>query len=252
MDFTNKNILVTGSSAGIGMASAELFLRSGATVIINGASLNDEKVVEDFNKKYGNRAVFIRADVSKVSECQKLYNESIKKLANIDVLVNCAGIVPVGTLLDFDEEDFDKAFDTNVRSTFFLSQLFVKDMVKRGSGIIVNVASIAGLKGPKNRALYSATKGAIISLTRAMASDFAYSGVRVNCVCPGMVYSPSLEKRINNTENPEKTRCDFVSNIPVGHIGTVEEVAESVCFAASFENSFMTGSIITVDGGASL
>lgn len=252
MNFINRNILITGSSAGIGMASAELFLKSGATVIVNGASLNGEKVAEEFNEKYGGRAIFIRADVSKVNECQRLYEESIKYCGSIDVLVNCAGIVPVGTLLDFDEEEFDKAFDTNVKSAFFLSQVVAKGMIKRGSGIIVNVASIAGLTGPKNRALYSATKGALISLTRAMASDFAGTGVRVNCVCPGMVYSPSLKRRIDNTDNPEKTHQIFVSNIPIKHIGSVEEIAESICFAASFENSFMTGSIITVDGGASL
>lgn len=252
MNFKNKNIIITGSSAGIGKASAELYMSLGANVIINGASCNGLKVAEELNKKYEGKAIFIQADVSKIDNCQRLFNEAIKEFKTIDILVNCAGIVPAGTLLDFDENDFDEAFDINVKSAFFLSQLVIKHMIENKKGVIVNVGSIAGLIGPKNRALYSATKGAIISLTRAMASDFAETGVRINCVCPGMVYSPSLKKRIDETDNPEQTHRTFENNIPIKRIGQVEEIAQTICFASSDENSFMTGSIITVDGGASL
>lgn len=252
MNFSNKNIIITGSSAGIGKASAEMFMSYGANVVINGASLNGKKVAEELNCKYSSKAIFIQADISKVEECEKLFNESLKQLGKIDVLVNCAGIVPVGTVLDFDEEEYNNAFDINVKGTLFMSQLLIKHFLENGKGNIVNVGSIAGLIGPKNRALYSATKGAMISFTRALASDFVDKNIRVNCVCPGMVYSPSLEERINNTENPEVTLEQFKNNIPIKRIGTVEEIAANICFVASDENSYMTGSIITIDGGASL
>ncbi|MBR4421862.1 MAG: SDR family oxidoreductase, partial [Erysipelotrichaceae bacterium] len=163
-----------------------------------------------------------------------------------------AGIVPAGTVLDFSEKDFDKAFDVNVKSVFFLSKMFLEHMLENGRGNIVNIASIAGLIGPKNRALYSASKGAVISLTRAMAMDHADTGVRINCICPGMVYSPSLEKRIEATDDPEETYRIFRNIIPMKRIGTVEEIAQAVLFVTGDENSFMTGSIINVDGGAGL
>lgn len=252
MNFQNKNVVITGSSAGIGKACAELYMRSGANVIINGASYNGRDVAQELDERYEGKAVFIQADLSNMSDVEYLYEQSLKEFGKIDILVNCAGVVPVGTVLDLTEKDFDEVFDLNVKSIFFLSKMFLEHMIEHGSGNIVNIASIAGLIGPKNRALYSASKGAIISLTRAMAADHADTGVRINCICPGMVYSPSLKKRIENTEDPEKTFRDFSDNIPVKRIGTAEEIAQMVCFVSSDENSFMTGSIVTVDGGASL
>lgn len=252
MNFSNKNIIITGSSAGIGKASAEMFMSYGANVVINGASLNGMKVAEELNSKYSSKAIFIQADISKVEECKKLFDESVKQLGKIDVLVNCAGIVPAGTILDFNEDEYNEAFDINVKGTFFMSQLLVEHFLENGKGNIVNVGSIAGLIGPKNRALYSATKGAMISLSRSLASDYADKNIRVNCVCPGMVYSPSLKQRIDNTENPELTHKQFENNVPIKRIGSVEEIAANICFVASDENSYMTGSIITIDGGASL
>ena len=252
MNFRNKNIIISGSSAGIGKASAELFLGNGGNVVINGSSETGREVAEELDRKYERRALFVQADLSTVEGCRKLFDTAIKELGQIDVLVNCAGIVPEGTVLDFDEEDYDRAFNTNVKSAFFLSKLCAEHMVENGKGVIVNVGSVAGLIGPRNRALYAATKGAVISLSRAMASDLADKNVRVNCVCPGMTDSPSLEKRIQGSDDPIKTRKQFENGIPIRRIGTAEEIAQCICFAASEENGFMTGSIITVDGGTSL
>ncbi|MBR4462238.1 MAG: SDR family oxidoreductase [Erysipelotrichaceae bacterium] len=246
------NVVVTGSSAGIGKASAELYMKYGANVVIHGASSKGEAVAEELNGKYEGKAVFIQADLKNMEEVRFLYEESLRLFGHIDILVNCAGIVPAGTVLDFDESAFDEVFAINVRSMFFLSQLFVEHMLQNKTGNIVNIGSIAGLIGPKNRALYAATKGAVISLTRAMASDYADTGIRINCVCPGMVYSPSLQERIAATPDPEETYRIFQNNIPMKRIGSIEEIAETVCFVSSKENSFMTGSIVTVDGGASL
>ncbi len=252
MDFRNKNVVITGSSAGIGKAAAESYMKYGANVIINGASFVGSKVAAELNDRYEGEAAFIRADLRRMEDVRYLYEESMRIFGNIDILVNCAGIVPSGTVLDFDEEDYEEAFAVNVRSVFFLSQLYVEHMLKNGSGNIVNIGSIAGLIGPRNRALYATTKGAIISLTRAMASDFADTGIRINCICPGMVDSPSLRQRIADAPDPEKTRQNFQNGIPMKRIGSVEEIAEMICFVSSKENGFMTGSVITIDGGASL
>ncbi len=252
MDFKDMNVVITGSSSGIGKAAAESYLKYGANVIIHGASLIGEDVAREFNERYDSRAVFISADLTRMDEVRYLYEEAVRTFGRIDILVNCAGIVPAGTVLDFDEKDFDEAFDLNVKSVFFLSGMFLEHMLGNGGGNIVNIASIAGLIGPKNRALYSATKGAVISLTRAMAMDHADTGVRINCICPGMVSSPSLERRIAATDDPEETRRIFTDNIPMKHIGKAEEIAEVICFVTSRKNSFMTGSVINVDGGAGL
>ncbi|MBR5755401.1 MAG: SDR family oxidoreductase [Erysipelotrichaceae bacterium] len=252
MDYRSTNVVVTGSSAGIGKATAESYMKNGANVIIHGASLKGEEVARELNEKYDSKATFIRADLAKMEDVRYLYEESVRTLGKVDILVNCAGIVPAGTVLDFSEKDFDEAFDVNVKSVFFLSKMFLEHMLENGRGNIVNIASIAGLIGPKNRALYSASKGAVISLTRAMAMDHADTGVRINCICPGMVYSPSLEKRIEATDDPEETYRIFRNNIPMKRIGTVEEIAQAVLFVTGDENSFMTGSIINVDGGAGL
>lgn len=252
MKLKNKKVIITGSSAGIGEATAKLFLKEGASVIINGSSDNGNKVYNKLKKKYKNKVYFIKADISDIDDCKKLIKQSIDYLKGLDVLINCAGIVPEGTILDFDEQDYQKAFDINVKGAFFLSQLVSKYFLKQGKGNIINVGSIAGLIGPKNRALYSATKGAIISLTRAMASDFADKNIRVNCICPGMVYSPSLEKRINNSKDPKLTKKNFENNIPQKRIGSVEEIAQGILFLAIDDVKFMTGSVVTIDGGASL
>lgn len=252
MKLKNKKVIITGSSAGIGLATASLFLKEGAYVVINGSSDNGKKVCADLKKKYGERVIFIKADVSKMEDVNKLYKETLKKFKDIDILINCAGIVPEGTVLDVNEEEYDKAFDINVKGAFFLSKLVSKYFLEKGEGNIINVGSIAGIIGPKNRALYSATKGALISLTRAMASDFADKNIRVNCVCPGMVHSPSLQKRIDASKDPKETLKNFKNNIPIKRIGDAKEIATTILFMASDENKFMTGSIINVDGGASL
>lgn len=252
MKLKNKKAIITGSSAGIGKATAELFLKEGAYVVINGSSNNGQKVCNELKNKYGEKVTFIKADISSNDECEKLINKTIKKFNGLDILVNCAGIVPEGTVLDFNENDYQKAFDINVKGTFFLSQLACTFFLKQKKGNIINIGSIAGMVGPKNRALYSATKGAVISLTRAMAADFADKNIRVNCVCPGMVYSPSLKKRIESSENPKLTEKNFANNIPQKRIGNAKEIAQSILFLAIDDIEFMTGSVITVDGGASL
>lgn len=251
MVFSNKVVLITGASAGIGKASARAFAKAGARVIINGASDKGAAVAAEIERA-GGSAHFAQGDVADVDVCRALVATAVELYGRLDILVNNAGIVPVGDVTGFDEDGFDRAVDINVKSVFFLSQAAVRQMRKQGGGVIVNTGSIAGLIGPKNRALYSLTKGALISLTRAMAADHAREGIRVNCVCPGMVMSPSLQARIDDTPDPQKTLEAFGDGIPLGRIGDADEIAQMILLAASDEAGFMTGSILTIDGGASL
>ncbi len=246
LDFTGKAVLITGASAGIGYEAAKLFLGGGAVVAVNGASARGAAVAEELG------AIFLQGDIADIGTCRGLIRKTVEAFGRIDILVNNAGLVPVGTALDADEEQYDRAFDVNVKGAFFLSKFAIERMRTQGGGAIVNTGSIAGLIGPKNRAVYAATKGALIAMTRAMAADHASDNIRVNCVCPGMVMSPSLEERIAATADPEKTRSQFESAIPLGRIGSAAEAAMMICVAASAETGFMTGSVLTIDGGASL
>jgi len=248
MKFSDQAVLITGSSSGIGYEAAKLFIQHGARVAINGRSPAGVKAAEAL----GNRAIFLRGDVGNMEDCEQLVAETIRAFGRLDILVNNAGLVPVGVAAEIDEPAFDRAFAVNVKAAFFLSKLAIEHMKGHRGGAIVNTGSIAGLIGPKNRALYSATKGALISMTRAMAADHAGDNIRVNCVCPGMVWSDSLAQRIATTPDPASTEDGFRNAIPVGRIGNPSEAAFMILVAASNEAGFMTGSILTIDGGASL
>lgn len=191
-------------------------------------------------------------DVSKDETVKQIIQTAISTFKRIDVLVNNAGVVMPGTIDTLSVHDLDMSFNTNVRSIFMLSQAVLPAMRENGSGSIVNIASIAALKGTRNRLAYSASKGAVVSMTRSMALDLASDNIRVNCICPGMTYSPSLAKRIADTPDPKQTEENFIAAVPIGRLGQPEEIASAIIFAASEENSFMTGSVITVDGGKSL
>ncbi len=251
MSFQNKTVLITGGSAGIGRATALAFARAGANLCVNGTSARGEALIP-LLEAAGARAIYVRGDVADCNFCDFLVDSTVKRFGGLDVVVNCAGIVPQGTVLDLDEASYERAFGVNVRGLLFVSRAAITQMLPQKSGVIVNVASVAGLIGAKNRALYSATKGAVISFTRALAADFAADGIRANCVCPGMVESPSLAGRIAATPDPAATRSAFEKSIPIGRLGRAEEIARAILFSASDENAFMTGSIVTLDGGASL
>ena len=251
MNFKNKAVLITGGWTGIGKAAAVAFAKAGAFVAINGSSAGGEQAVDEL-LKFAGKAIYLRGDVSDVKTCRELIKQTVKEFGRLDILVNNAGIVPVGTVSDIDEETWDRAMDVNAKGTFFLSKYAVEQMRKQGGGVIVNTGSVAGMIGPKNRAAYSATKGAVISLTRAMAADHVRENIRVNCVCPGMTVSDSLEKRISEAPDPQKAREDFCKSIPMGRMAAPDEIAQAILFSACDEGSFMTGSVILMDGGASL
>lgn len=255
MNFKDKVVLITGARKGIGKAIALKFAENGAKLIVNATrpdeGRNDIETVR-LIKDNGGDALFIAGDVSNIKSAESIVNMAIEHFGRIDVLVNNAGIVLPGRLDDTSEEAFDKTMDVNVKGTFFMSKYAVEKMRKQGGGVIVNIGSVAALKGHVDRAVYCASKGAVVSLTKAMAADYIKDNIRVNVVCPGTTYTPAIEEKIRNAENPEEMEATFVNRQPMGRLGKVEEIAHAVLFAACDEAAYMTGSVIVIDGGMTM
>jgi len=251
MNFKNKIVLITGGSAGIGRSTAILFAEHGAKVAVSARSKNGGEVSEEI-KRAGGDSIFVQGDVSVESHAKNMVDTTIKAYGGLDILVNNAGIVRPGRVDELTEEVIDEVLAVNIKGTVFVSKYAVPELIKRGAGAIVNVASAACLYGVANRSIYSASKGAVVSLTKAMAMDYSKEGIRVNAICPGATLSPSMETRFQSSGEPDAMRASFIRNHPIGRLAQPEEIAWSILFAACDEASFMTGSIIPVDGGVSL
>ena len=239
-----KKAFVTAAGQGIGRAIAEAFVREGATVVAT--DLNEALLATLKSPAITTR----RLDVLDPAAIAA----AAKEVGPVNVLVNAAGFVHSGTVLDCTEEDWNFAFDLNVRSQFRTIKAFVPGMLA-GGGSIINVASVAGsIKGAPNRFVYGSTKAAVIGLTKAVAADFITKGVRCNAICPGTVESPSLRDRIAaqakaSGQTLEQVEAAFVSRQPMGRLGRVEEIAALAVYLASDESSFTTGTAQVIDGG---
>ena len=246
-DFKNMTVIVTGSGAGMGREAAKLFAAYGANVVVNSRSETCEDARAEIEAA-GGSVLSVQADVGTMAGCEAIINKAVEKFGRIDVLVNAAGMVVDGSVETANIEDWDRSMDVNVKSVFLLSRLAMP-YLRETKGSIVNVASVAAIKGLKNRAIYSATKGAMIALSQSMAAEYVSEGIRINCVSPGTVLSPSLQGRIDRTDDPVQAMQNFVSRQPLGRLGTSDEVAKAIVFAAAQGIGFMTGSNIVVDGG---
>ncbi len=228
----------------MGRAAALAFAREGAQVI---ATDLDAKLLEAFAGTPGITTARLDATDS------KMVHDFVAKTGAVDILFNCAGWVHQGTLLECTEADWDKSFNVNVRSMFLVTKQMLPKMVAAGGGVILNMASVLGShKAAPNRLAYAASKAAVDGFTRALAIDHVKQGIRVNCVCPGTVDTPSLGERINAFADPVQARKDFVARQPMGRLATAEEIAETFVYLVSDESSFMTGQAVFVDGGMSL
>ena len=237
-----KRAFVTAAGAGIGRASALAFAREGASVIatdIDAAALA--------SLAGGNASIATRVlDARDFTAIRAAADDA----GEIDILLNAAGFVHQGTLLDCDEKSWDFSFDLNVKSVYRTLHAFLPGMIARKRGSVISIASVASsIRGVPNRAAYSATKAALIGLTKAVAADTVAHGVRVNAICPGTVETPSLHDRINRNADPVAARAAFIARQPMGRLGTADEIAALAVYLASDESSYTTGAIHVIDGG---
>lgn len=249
MKFKDKVVIVTGSGAGIGRAAALAFAREGAKVVVNSVSEGSGSETLTLIKASGGEGIFVQGDVSNVSDVERMVKECLEAYETIDVLVNNAGVVLGGRADNTTLEDWDKMMDINAKGTFLMMKEVLPHMLEKQYGVIVNNASLAAQKGLKNRFGYCASKGAVLSMSRSVAAEYIDQGIRCNIVCPGTIMTPSLQKRIDNAPNPKAEKEAFFARQPIGRLGTPEEVAEAILFAADDAVSFMTAEVISVNGG---
>lgn len=250
LDFTDKVVLITGAGAGIGEEAARLYAEAGAKVCLNSRSGSADRVSEDLNAK-GYDTVFIRADVSDYAQAEAMIDQVINTYGKLDILVNNAGIVAGGNVEETSLATWEEVMRVNVTGVFYTCKCAVR-YLRETRGVIVNISSLVAVKGIADRAVYSASKGAVLSLSGAMAADYIKTGVRVNCICPGTILTPSLEQRIASADNPQQAMRDFVARQPLGRLGRPEEVAAAILFASCDAAGFLAGSNIRIDGGASM
>jgi meso-butanediol dehydrogenase/(S,S)-butanediol dehydrogenase/diacetyl reductase len=252
MRLEQKVAIITGAGAGIGRATALLFAREGASIVavdVNGQSLDE---LSKSLAAYPGAFMTAVADVSKRDEVEGVIVAAIERFGKIDILFNNAGIVPRGTVDQTSEDEWDRAMDINVKSTYLFSHGVIPIFRKLGGGVILNTASATALRAVPDRACYTASKGAVIALSRSMALDHARENIRVNCLCPGTVDTPSLAQRLSSFPNPDDARANFIARQPMGRFGTAEEVAEAALYLVSAEAAFVTGIAFAIDGGLSL
>lgn len=245
MRLKNKVALVTGGGTGIGRAIAVEFAREGAKVAINGRRVDKlQETVKEITKK-GGQALAITADVSKKDEVDRMITEVVKKFGQLDILVNCAGVLFSADLAHHTEKLWDDTMDINLKGSFLTTQRAVPEMLKQGKGKVIHIASIAGQIGFPNSTAYCASKGGIMGMTKAMAMELASKKINVNCIAPGDVATP-LNEHLLSRAKYLKSRVD---NTPYGRVGRVQDIAPGAVYLASDESDFANGITLTIDGG---
>jgi NAD(P)-dependent dehydrogenase (short-subunit alcohol dehydrogenase family) len=242
----NKVAIVTGAGTGIGRAIAFAFAREGAKVALVGRR---HQLLELVAAEIGDAALPIPADVSRNNNVQRILNVTLKKFGKLDVLVNNAGVLIPGTAETHTERDWNQTFDINVKGIWLLSRAALAPMRQAGGGSIINMSSVVGLIGARNRVAYSASKGAVTLLTKAMALDHGAEGIRVNCICPGIVETELVADFIRQAPNPRAARQARIALHAIPRFGTPEDVAEFAVYLASDESRWVTGAAFPVDGG---
>lgn len=251
MNFQDKVVVITGAGAGIGLATAKKYAQHGAKLVLNSIVPAEEQCAraEIAAAAPDAELEFVVGNVAEEADCARIIDTAVRRFGRVDILCNIAGIVHSGTLLTTSEDDFVRTMDVNVKGTFLMMKHAVEAMKETGGGVIVNIASVAAIKGHLERCAYSASKGAVISLSKSVAADFVRDNIRVNVVCPGTTLTPSLRDRIAAAPDPAEMERRFTARQPMGRLGKVEEIAESILFVSCDEAAYMTGSVLTIDGG---
>lgn len=249
MQLESKFVVITGAATGIGRATALLFAREGATVVL--ADVNEteaKKTVETIADGDG-KAHFVQADVSRAEDVRALMEAAAEFMGGINILVNNAGVQRSGPITDFEESEWDLLMEVNPKSCFLGAKYSVPYLREHEGGSIVNMASLAALRGGPRRTAYAASKGAIVAFTKALAKELAPDNIRVNCVCPGWVDTPFNQPAINSMGGRANQDQLIEQTVPLGRQATPEEIAPGILFLASEASSYMTGQAMSIDGG---
>lgn len=243
MEISNKNVFVTGSTRGIGLAIAHKFASLGANVVLNGRSAISEDLLAQF-ADYGVQVIGISGDVSSQADAKRMVDEAISTLGTVDILINNAGITRDGMALRMSEEDFEAVLKINLTGTFNMTQAVLKPMTKARAGAIINLSSVVGLMGNAGQANYAASKAGVIGFSKSIAREVAARNVRVNVIAPGFIESDMTAVL------SDKIKEGMMGQIPMKRFGQVEEVADVAVFLAKQE--YVTGQVVSIDGGLSM
>ena len=243
MKLEQKNVFITGSSRGIGLAIAHKFASLGANVVLNSRGEISEELLNEF-KAYGVKVVAISGDVSDFADAKRMVDQAIEELGSVDVLVNNAGITQDTLLLKMTEVDFEKVLKVNLTGAFNMTQAVLKQMLKAREGAIINMSSVVGLMGNIGQANYAASKAGLIGFTKSVAREVANRNVRVNAIAPGMIESDMTAVLT------DKVKDAMLAQIPMKQFGQAEQVAEVTAFLAS--QDYLTGQVIAIDGGLTM
>lgn len=241
----DKIAVVTGAGSGIGRAIAETFAAEGATVILADKNLAGAQAVAAGIAEQGRTATAIACDVTSAQDVQHLFESARSEHGGLDVLVNCAGMGQLGTVTELDEATWDLVMAVNVKSIYLCSHHAIPLMRKRSGGRIINIASVSGITASAGRAAYTASKGAVVMLTRAMALDHAPDSINVNAICPGVVITAMTERSLQDPE----VMAQKLRDTPLSRLAEPSEIAPAAVYLASADGSFVTGSALVVDGG---
>lgn len=243
MKLEQKNVFITGSSRGIGLAIAHKFASLGANVVLNSRGEISEELLDEF-KSYGVKVLAISGDVSDFADAKRMVAQAIEEMGSVDILVNNAGITQDTLMLKMTEEDFERVLKVNLTGAFNMTQAVLKQMIKTREGAIINMSSVVGLMGNIGQANYAASKAGLIGFTKSVAREVANRNVRVNAIAPGMIESDMTAVL------SDKVKDAMLAQIPMKQFGQAEQVAEVTAFLAS--QDYLTGQVIAIDGGLTM